>query len=289
MVDSNDFSIERCESFAQANFQYLQLVYNFAEKHKNSITSVLPKPAFGHRDVCIKGLWSRIYFWLHSLDRLNTTKDFQAFGSANRALLEITVDLSLLHQDKTNSSGWKMWWWNLSEKLKGAEQIVRFYTEQKLSVPDIYTEQQEFIKCEKTHILEIRDLLWSGKHPQRWSGNGNLFDDLVIADKFLGNKVVKILDKSLTEYYRTEYKIMNWHFHSGVSSFWNLPKESFPILSAFFLKSCADLAILSTQIVIEDFELNEHLPNYREELNDLELDKMESFIENLNIPISQFQ
>ena len=288
MENPDKMSIENCESFAQANFQYMQLVYRFLETHKNSITYVLPKPELGHRDTCIKGLWSRIYFWLHSLNRLNEIKDFQAYGSANRALLEFTVDLALLHKDKTNSTGWKMWWWNLSEKLKGAEQIVRFFTENKLPIPDTYSEQQKFIENKRGHILEMRDLLWGGKHPRRWSGNGNLFDDLVIADEFLGNKVIEILDKSLTEYYRTQYKKMNWHVHSGVSSFWNLPKESFPLFSGFFLKGCADLAMLSTQIVLKDFGLNEHLPNYEKELENLNLDRMDSFVQNLNISIPEF-
>ena len=289
MNDSDNLSLEKSQSFAQANFQNIQLVYNFAEKHKNSITSVFPKPANRHRDVCVKGLWSRVFFWLNTLNRLDQTRDFQAFGSANRALLEIAVDLSLLHQDKTNSSGWKMWWWSESEKLQGAEQIVRFFTEQSLDIPDVYSEQQEFIKRKKTHVVEMRSILWNGKHPKRWTGNGNLFDDLVIADTFLGNTASEILGKSLTEYYRTEYKKMNWYIHSGVASFWDMPKEAFPLFSGFFLKGCADLAILSTQIAMKDFGLSEHLPNYRQELEDLGFERMESYTENLEIKIPDNQ
>lgn len=149
-------------------------------------------------------------FWLYSLSRLNATRDFQAFGSANRALLEITVDLALLHQDKSNSSGWKMWWWNLSEKLKGAEQIINFFSEKNVAVPSLYTEQQNFIDKEKPMILRMRNSLWNGKHPNRWSGRSNFFDDLVEADKFLGNSVTKILNVSLTEYYRTRFRKMSW-------------------------------------------------------------------------------
>ena len=285
-MNPENFSIEQSEAFAQANFQNIQLVYNFAEKHKNSITSVFPKPATGHRDTCVKGLWSRVYFWLSSLNKLNSVRDFQATGSANRALLEIAVDLSLLNQDQTNSSGWKMWWWSLSEKLQGAEQIIGFFAKQKLDIPDTYSEQQNFINREKTHILEMRNILWNGKHPKRWTGNGTLFDDLIIADKFLGNDAFEILGKSLTEYYRTEDKKMNWYIHSGVASFWDMPKEAFPLFSGFFLKGCADFAILSTQIVMKDLGLNEHLPSYGQELEKLELDRMESFVRNLETKIS---
>ena len=289
MKKAGKFSIEECEAFAQSNFQNLQLVYNFVEKYKNAITSVLPKPEVGFRDTCIKGLWSRIYFWLFSLNRLNATKDFQAFASANRALLEITVDLSLLHKDSTNSSGWKMHWWGLSEKLKAAEQIVKYFTEQDLEVPNEYSEQKDFIDREKANVLHMRKILWNDKHPNRWTGNGNLFDDLVVADKFLGDSVIELLKMSLTQYYRTEYRKMNWYVHSGVASFWNLPKEAFPLFSAFFLKSCADFAFLSTQIVIKDFGLNAHLPNYLQEVENLNLDRLVTLFQNIESDISKIE
>lgn len=286
MNNSDNFTFERCEAFAQTNFQNLQLIFNFAEKHKDSITSVFPKPDTRERDICIKGLWSRAYLWLYSLNRLKETKDFQTFGSANRALLEIAIDLSLLHQDKTNSSGWKMRQWSLSEKLQGAEQIVKFYSEQNVDIPDTYSEQQEFIKWEKEHILEMRKVLWNGKHPLRWTGNRYLSEDVKNADAFLGKRFSEVLGKPLLEYFQTEYKRMNWYVHSGVASFWNLPKEFFPNLSAFFLKGCADFAFLSTQIVLRDLGLSEHLPEYKQCLDDLEIKKMDSYLKNMESEMS---
>ncbi len=278
MNDSDDFSIEKCEALAQANVQNVQLIFNFAEKHKDSIISIFPKPDSRERDICIKGLWSRAYFWLCSLNRLNETKDFQAFGSANRALLEISIDLSLLHQDKTNVSGWKMRQWSLSEKLQGAEQIVKFYTDQNITVPDTYSEQQEFIQFNKSHILAMRNRFWNGNHPQRWTGNRYLSQDVKNADTFLGKTFSEVLGKTLLEYFQTEYKKMNWYVHSGVASFWNLPKEFFPTLSACFLKGCADFAFISTQIVLKDFGLSEHLPDYKQGIENLELKKMDSYL-----------
>ncbi|MGI8787444.1 MAG: hypothetical protein ACR2HG_06775 [Pyrinomonadaceae bacterium] len=287
MNDSNDFSIEKCEALAQTYFQNIQLVYEFAENHKHTIMSVISKPDTNYRDDCIKGLWSRIYFWLYSLSRLNATRDFQAFGSANRAILEITIDLVLLHQDKSNSSGWKMYWWSRSEKLQGAEQVIKFFIEANIDIPNIYTEQQNFIKREQPMISHMRKMLWNGKHPKRWTGNRYLSEDVKNADVFWGGKFLEVLNKTLLEYFQTEYKKMNWYVHSGVASFWDLPKESFPIISAFFLKGCSDFASLSTQIVIKDFGLSEHLPNYKQELEKLEFESLESYIRNMEMRFSE--
>lgn len=174
MDEINIPAFEDATDFCEAKFQNVEIVFKFADKHLDVINSVFPRSEFGFRDSCIKGLWYRVYCWLESLTKLNSPKDYQAFAAANRGLFEITVDLALLHNDKTNSSGWKMWWWNLSEKLEGAEKLVKYFDELKLKIPDVYSEQQEFINREKHFVLHMRNQLWGiNKHPQRWSNNGS--------------------------------------------------------------------------------------------------------------------
>ncbi len=80
---------------------------------------------------------------------------------------------------------------------------------------------------------------------------------------------------------------MNWYVHSGVASFWNLPKDFFPTLSDFFLKGCADFGFVSTQLVLKDFGLSEHLPNYKQHLEDLEFKKMEVHFRNMESEIAE--
>ena len=59
----------------------------------------LPKSETGYRDACIKGLYARVLAWdANDYKKLNDPLDFQALSIANRALLEITVDLILLHR-----------------------------------------------------------------------------------------------------------------------------------------------------------------------------------------------
>jgi hypothetical protein len=283
MDDIDKPAFEKATDFCEAKFQSAEIVFNFAGNHLDAINSVFPRNEFGFRDSCVKGLWYRAYSWLESLTKLNSPKDYQAFAAANRGLFEITVDLALLYDDKTNSSGWKMWWWNLSEKLVGAEILVAYFNEQSIEIPDVYSEQQEFIKREKDSILHMRSQLWNTvKHPKRWSNNGSLFDELKNVDRILETSILKLFGMSLTQYYRTEYRRMNWYIHSGVSSFWNLPAEAYPTLSAFLLDGCANFGLLSTHIVLKDFGLAEHLPNYYEQLQKLETAKLQTQINYLD-------
>lgn len=286
MNDAENYFFNKAHDFLEAKFQNVELVLNFAEKHKDSIYSVFSlsnsvhneKP---HRDRCIEGLWYRVYFWLQSLKKLNSARDFQAYASANRGLFELTVDLALLHDDKTNSSGWKMWHWNLSEKLQGAKNLIRYYEDQDLVVPNNHSELLEFVKREEISILNLRKALWNiEQHPNRWTKR-NLFDDLKPVENIIGASIKDLFGTSLTEYYRTEYKMMNWQIHSGVSSFWGLPEDAFASMGAFFLEGCANFGLLSTHIVLKDLGFDNHLPDYFNSLETLKNNRLQTDIKYL--------
>jgi len=253
-------TIEQTKAFATGLYQGAQLVADYMKSCATMIDGVRPKPKTGYRDSCVKGLWMRAYAWMNTVSRLNDPLDFQALSVANRALLEITVDLVLLHADKTNASGWKMHWYGESQKMKGAEQIIDYYRDNSLPLPDQYEAQLCFVRDSKFSVDHLRKALWPNKkdperptHPRRWTGSGNLFDDIVEADEFSGSLIKSELGVTLTEYYRTEYPKMNWRIHSGVAAFWNQPPEAYHLITAFAFKWCSDLAMLCTKIVLIDF------------------------------------
>jgi hypothetical protein len=256
----NEFEIEESKAFATGLFQGAQLVSQYMKDRYPLIEGVIIKSETGHREAALKGLWMRAYAWMQTLGKLNDPLDFQAISVGNRALLEVTVDLVLLHHDKTNESGWKMFQWNVSEKMKASEQIVNFYNEQGLSVPDTYEAQEIFFRNEKSIVDNIRVTLWPNKknpskpvHPDRWTGNSNLFPDIENADRLYGSVIKADMGSTLVEYYRTEYRKMNWRIHSGVASFWNQPPEAFNLVAAFGFKWCADFSMLCTKIILTDF------------------------------------
>ncbi len=256
----NEFDIEKSKAFATAHFQGAQVVFQYMKDRYPLIQAVIIKPETGHREASLRGLWMRAYAWLQTITKLNDPLDYQAISAGNRALLEITVDLILLHHDKTNEAGWKMFQWKNSEKMKAAEQILNFFNEIGVSVPDQYEAQEIFCRNEKHIIDNARVALWPNKknpgkpvHPDRWTGSSNLFPDIEKADQLFSPAIKNEIGSTLVEYYRTEYRKMNWHIHSGVASFWNMPPEFFNMASGFGFKWCADFAMLCTKIILNDF------------------------------------
>lgn len=284
----NKTEIEESKAFATGLFQGAQIVSHYMKDRYPLIEGVIIKTETGHREACLKGLWMRAYAWMQTLEKLDGPLDFQAVSVGNRALLEITVDLVLLHHDKTNESGWKMFWWNLSEKLKASEQIVNFYTEQGLLVPDTYEAQKIFYRDEKSIVDNMRITLWPYKknpskpvHPDRWTGNSNLFPDTEKADQLYGSVIKTDVGSTLVEYYRTEYRKMNWRIHSGVASFWNQPPEAFNLVCGFALKWCADFGMLCTKIILNDFEFDAALEGLKQEWEEIKRQRDSVFAQEL--------
>src|SRR5947209_8335364 len=79
----------------------------------------------------------------------------------------------------------------------------------------------------KTAIETQRSALWNGRHPNRWTDR-NLQADVIEADRFLGGEIRNELGHSLSEYYETEYRRMNWYVHgSALASMRGLSPETF--------------------------------------------------------------
>jgi hypothetical protein len=217
----SEFESEQCKAFATGLFQGAQIVHQYMKDRYALISDAEGTPEeTGYKVGCIKRLWIRAYLWMQTLSKLNDPLDFQAIAVGNRALLEILVDLILLHHDKTYEMAAKMFWWAESEKLKGSEQIIAFYADQGLDIPDEYDAQKEFYTTKKTNIEIMRKTHWPDrktptKHPDRWTGNSNLFEDVERADQLYGSVVNAEIRTTLVEYYRTQYRKMNWQIHSG--------------------------------------------------------------------------
>ena len=218
------------------------------------------------RDASIQGLWFRARAWMLSLEALNHTKHFQAISAANRALLEIRI----------------------SERMKRAEQIVDFYRAAGRPVPAEYTLAETFYRNEKAQVDRTSLNLWPNKknkpeHPKRWTGSSDLSVDVGASDRLHGAEIQSQLGVSLLEYYRTRYRQMNWYIHSGTASFWNVPPEGFDLVVGFALRDCADLAMLSTKIVLTDFGFHHAISDLRDKWESVADQRVLAYAEKMNI------
>jgi len=258
---SSDRELKNAEAHANAMFAGIQLYREYMQKCEPMIMAVLPRSAVKHRDDAIRAVWIRAYAWMQSLELLNHTKHIQAISAGNRSLLEFSVDLVLLHTDPTNSSGWKMYHLAFSERLKAAEQLVAFYGAG--NVPAVHSEAESFIRREKNSIDSMRKTLWphaknpsKAVHPDRWTGK-DLFGDVKDADAVYGDQIKASLGMSLAEYYRTEYRRMNWLIHSTMAGVTNLDRIFYSNAAVLALKWCQDLAMFCTQITLKDQQFHD--------------------------------
>lgn len=270
---STDRELKTAEAHANAMFAGIQFYREYMHKCEPMIMSVLPRQAFKHRDDAIRAVWLRAYAWMQSLELLNHTKHIQAISAGNRSLLEFTVDLILLHTDVTNSSGWKMYHLAFSERLKAAEQLVKFYGPGK--VPAIHSEAESFILREKPSIDGMRRTLWPNAknpekavHPERWTGR-NLFEDVEVTDIVYGHEIKASLGMSLAEYYRTEYRRMNWLIHSTMAGVTNLDRIYYSNAAVLALKWCQDLAMFCTQVTLKDQQFDDAIDDLNAQWREL--------------------
>lgn len=273
-------------AFATGYFQSIHIVGNHMKERWELIAAVLPKPDTGFRDSCLKGLYLRASAWMQSLEKLDQAKGAQAAVAGSRALLEIAVDTVLLHHDKTNGSGWRMYNWAESEKMKAAEQTIAFYQEKGLAVPEIYEARVKFLDEKKDLVDGIRRNLWPNKkdpqkavHPARWTGSSDLSVDIRTADQLHEAFIKNELGVSLEELYRTEYRQMNWFIHSGVASVFGLPADHYNLMCGLAFRRCAEFGMICAKTILTDFGFSEHFPDLRQEWKDIELNRALSFLE----------
>jgi hypothetical protein len=290
MLDHNspesEENLKNSLAFVEGFYSGIQIVSGYMDRYNESIRGVFSKPMTEKRDDTLKQLWARVYAWILTLERLNHTRFYQAIATGNRALLELTVDILFLIDDKTDEVAEKMLAFADSEKLKGAHNLTRYFEENKLDVPEEYKWQEWFIKTHEARVLALRAKYWIDKkgkqyHPKRWTGH-DLSIDVEHVDQMFGQKIIDYFDISLTRYYRTEYRKLNWHIHAGMASTWKIPAESFDIACGFAFKWSADLAFLCTTLILSDFGFASVIDEMRREWEDLNLAKVEAFLNKVN-------
>jgi hypothetical protein len=162
---------------------------------------------------------------------------------------------------------------SFSERLKAAEQLVDFYGVG--NVPPVHSEAEAFIVREKASIEGMRCHLWpsrkdpgKGIHPERWT-NRNLFDDVEAADAIYGDQIQASLGMSLAEYYRTEYRRMNWLIHSTMAGVTNLDRIYYSNAAGLALKWCQDLAMFCTRITLRDQQFHDAIDDLNAQWREL--------------------
>lgn len=252
--------LEEVEAFASARHAEAVLIADFMQSRVNPLFGHRREGGTHHRDAAIYGLYMRALSWMLSLRKLDEGYDFQPVVSGVRSLLEVVVDLVLLHHDKSNSSGWKVMWWGESAKLKAAEGVERYYKDvARKPVPDEYEPQLDYIRDRSVPIKDMRVTLFNGIHPERWTSRRNLLDDVREVDRLSGSEIERHLGKKLEEFYETQYRRLNWNVHGSGLTGVVFPNETevgagLRLTQGVCYLWCSQLAMMCTSVVLKDLE-----------------------------------
>jgi hypothetical protein len=219
---------------------------------KDRITPLLKSGLLkkAERDNCLWGLFLRATAMMSSVSRLQQPIDFQLLAAANRGLIEILVDMILIHHDKTQASAKLMRRWEDSAILRMGQTTKEYFKKKKLPIPETYKPRAVFMLTHGRRVQRSRRRLWVNKkgktyHPMRWT-NRDLGTDTKKADELHGTK--------LEEMYRTEYQRLCAHVHgSGLMFLRELPDTAYNSLAGLSYLSCADLAMECAKIICNDY------------------------------------
>ncbi|CAN5425876.1 hypothetical protein BH10ACI1_BH10ACI1_19050 [soil metagenome] len=265
---SYETSVEEAEATAEKGFQCAEFIFLFMKNRwENSLEHIKPENL---REIILISLWQRAYCWLQTLARLNGDAYFQAIATASRALLEIYVDMVLIHFDTTNEKSDKLFWWYNSEKLKAFELQIKYELENNLpNDPSLL----DFINENKAKIENNRLRVWGvKKHPKfnRWTNN-TLNLDVKEVDELCHAEIKKFLGRSLQHHYETEYRRVNWDIHSGITSVYGYREQKFSLNNFGYFWDSSNFGILCTRLILTEFRFAQVIPNYEQEFEQLQV------------------
>jgi hypothetical protein len=200
------------------------------------------------RDGTVRGLFLRAQGWLGTLAELKEPQHFQAALAGTRTLLEIAIDLALLHHDRTSFTPAKMVAWERSAKLRAAERTQTCFAGRPL--PPEHQPRIDFVNNHGAAIRVERAALWPGRkrpdsHPDRWTGR-SLDADAKAADRLGGY--------GLRDYYDGRFAELCWGTHgSGLAGVRFISEDQFPGLIAFAFNDAAWLAVLVSKLTLHYF------------------------------------
>lgn len=264
---------DESRKFTEGLFQQSQIICDYlSEGVFDMIRAVLNKSP---KEDTIYGLFCRVICFMKTLRKSNDNSDFQSIAHINRALLELATDLIILHHDDTDGY-LKMRAWEESAKLKAAEKVVRYYNENKMSIPANCNPQKIFIDNNKAEIVQQRMKYWSrSNHPDgRWTGH-KLDVDVKSADAKEGSR--------LAETYDTEYQRMNWFTHgSALAGLRHMEPADFMNYCGLSYAACGDLALLCAKISLKAFNIWEIYKDRWAEIDRNITMHMAKFVPNTN-------
>ena len=246
----------------------LEAIDLFTQEFVHPLTTSLL--TLSQRQKAILGLYYRSIGFCRTAIELRSAIHQQTLTSAERSVIELYVDMELIHRDVVENAIEKFDAFTDVQKLKAARRIDQFFAANPGldQNPSRATAHRAFIKNNANRIEAAVEKLWGvdkkGKlnTPEHWSGQ-NLID----RSKPLGKDVAYLVVK--------DYDRRNFAIHTGVAGILNISKENFEALCAFALNVIGDCMLAELHVLGKELKLVGAIGNYTEILD--ELDRVQVF------------
>lgn len=241
----------------------LEAVNIFTQESVHTLTTTLLSLA--DREQAILGLYYRSIGFCRTAIELKSVIHQQTLTSAERSVIELYVDMELIHRNAIPNGIEKFKAFTDVQKLKAARRMEVFFAENPDldSQPSKASAHREFIKNNATRIETAVEQLWGkGAKPVDWSGL-----DLVNRSRKLDTNIEYLVIK--------DYDRRNFAVHTGLAGVLNLSPANFEAMCAFALNVIGDCLLAELHILGSELKLEAAIPNYATILE--ELDRVQVF------------
>lgn len=208
--------------------------------------------ALTDRESVILGLYYRSVGFYRTAIELSSVIHQQSLTSAERSVIELYVDLELVHRNAVSDAVAKVIAFGDWQKLKAARRMDKFFTDNPGldKQPSKATAHRAFIAREEQRILKTVAQLWGANaKPEHWTGL-NLIDRS------------KRLDKDVEYLVMKDYDRRNFYVHTGLAGILNLSAQNFEQLCMFALSIIGECILKELQILGHELRLSQAIGGY---------------------------
>jgi hypothetical protein len=208
------------------------------------------------REKVILGLYYRSVGFCRTAIELKSVVHQQSLTSAERSVIELYVDMELVHRDAIPDAVEKAIAFADWQKLKAARRRDEFFTKNPAldKTPSKATAHRAFIASDEQRIVALVAKLWGAKaKPEHWSGI-NLIDRS------------QKLDKDVEYMVMQDYDRRNFYVHTGLTGVFNMSKENFEQLCMFALTQIGECMLKELVILGKELKLAQAIGGYEESL-----------------------
>ncbi len=236
----------------------LEAIDIFTQESVHRITTTMLN--LSARETILLGLYYRSIGFCRTATQLKSAIHQQSLTSAERSVIELYVDMELIHRDAIPDAVEKFNAFTDVQKLRAARRIDRFFTEnlELDSDPSRAVVHRDFIKNNAPRIEAQTERLWGkGAKSDHWSGL-NLLD----RSKKLGKDIALLVVK--------DYDRRNFAVHTGLAGILNLTQANFEAMCAIALNLIGDCVLGELHILGKEFRFEQAIPRYDEILDELD-------------------